>query len=234
MLGTLAFAHAASAQLTGTSMDIVQEFTGTFATTTTGPHTYGGSTNYPDPNFAGFSWQATSPAPTPPAGFDNSIFCDYALFALGDFAGTTTTITISGIDVDVATSSARVINSNGTEIGTGTSGGQQIQFQLNVDDILAGPTDTMTVAWDNESTCYPDCNQSGTLTIADFGCFQAAFGAGNMYADCNASGTLTIADFACFQSRFAAGDPYADCNASGSLTIADFACFQAAFAAGCP
>ncbi len=54
------------------------------------------------------------------------------------------------------------------------------------------------------------------------------------YADCNASGTLTIADFGCFQSRFAAGDPYADCNASGTLTIADFGCFQSAFAAGCP
>ncbi len=55
--------------------------------------------------------------------------------------------------------------------------------------------------------CYPDCNQSGTLTIADFGCFQAAFAAGNMYADCNASGTLTIADFGCFQAAFAAGCP---------------------------
>ncbi len=54
------------------------------------------------------------------------------------------------------------------------------------------------------------------------------------YPDCNASGTLTIADFGCFQSRFAAADPYVDCNQSGSLTIADFACFQAAFAAGCP
>ncbi len=55
--------------------------------------------------------------------------------------------------------------------------------------------------------CYPDCNQSGTLTIADFGCFQAAFAANNMYADCNNSGTLTIADFGCFQAAFAAGCP---------------------------
>jgi subtilisin-like proprotein convertase family protein len=55
--------------------------------------------------------------------------------------------------------------------------------------------------------CYPDCNQSTTLTIADFGCFQAAFGAGNMYADCNGSGTLTIADFGCFQAAFAEGCP---------------------------
>ncbi len=55
--------------------------------------------------------------------------------------------------------------------------------------------------------CYPDCNQSNTLTIADFGCFQAAFAAGNLYADCNNSGTLTIADFGCFQAAFAAGCP---------------------------
>ncbi len=57
------------------------------------------------------------------------------------------------------------------------------------------------------SVCYPDCNNSGTLTIADFGCFQAAFAAGNTYADCNNSGTLTIADFGCFQAAFAAGCP---------------------------
>ncbi len=54
------------------------------------------------------------------------------------------------------------------------------------------------------------------------------------YPDCNGSASLTIADFGCFQSKFAAGEPYADCNTSGTLTIADFACFQAAFAAGCP
>ncbi len=54
------------------------------------------------------------------------------------------------------------------------------------------------------------------------------------YPDCNGSNSLTIADFACFQAAFASGDPYADCNGSTTLTIADFACFQAAFAAGCP
>ncbi len=54
------------------------------------------------------------------------------------------------------------------------------------------------------------------------------------YPDCNASGNLTIADFICFQAKFVAGDPYADCNASTSLTIADFICFQGKFVAGCP
>ncbi len=54
------------------------------------------------------------------------------------------------------------------------------------------------------------------------------------YPDCNGVGGLTIADFGCFQTRFVAGDPYADCNGVGGLTIADFACFQTAFVAGCP
>ncbi len=54
------------------------------------------------------------------------------------------------------------------------------------------------------------------------------------YPDCNESGTLTVADFTCFQAKFVAADPYADCNASGTLTIADFTCFQAKFVAGCP
>ncbi len=54
------------------------------------------------------------------------------------------------------------------------------------------------------------------------------------YADCNGDGQTTIADFGCFQSEFAAGDPYADCNQSNTLTVADFGCFQSKFAAGCP
>ncbi len=61
----------------------------------------------------------------------------------------------------------------------------------------------------------------------------AAFGAA-CYPDCTGGGSLTIADFVCFQTRFVAGDPYADCNASGSLTVADFVCFQTRFMAGCP
>ncbi len=54
------------------------------------------------------------------------------------------------------------------------------------------------------------------------------------YADCNGVGGLTIADFGCFQTKFVAGDPYADCNGVGGLTIADFGCFQTAFVTGCP
>ncbi len=57
---------------------------------------------------------------------------------------------------------------------------------------------------------------------------------GACYPDCNGVGGLTIADFGCFQTRFVAGDPYADCNGVGGLTIADFACFQTKFVARCP
>ena len=74
-------------------------------------------------------------------------------------------------------------------------------------------------------------------TGGGFECLGGFWGvAGNpsCYPDCNASGSLTIADFGCFQAKFASQDPYADCNQTGTLTIADFGCFQAGFAAGCP
>ena len=57
---------------------------------------------------------------------------------------------------------------------------------------------------------------------------------GACYPDCNADGSLTVADFGCFQTRFVAGDPYADCNGDGVRTVADFGCFQTKFVAGCP
>jgi hypothetical protein len=56
-------------------------------------------------------------------------------------------------------------------------------------------------------SCYPDCNQSGTLTVADFGCFQTMFVIGDPYADCNGDGNHTVADFGCFQTKFVVGCP---------------------------
>ncbi len=53
------------------------------------------------------------------------------------------------------------------------------------------------------------------------------------YADCDESGTLNIDDFICFQTNFVLGDPSADCDASGSLNIDDFICFQTLFVLGC-
>jgi hypothetical protein len=63
-----------------------------------------------------------------------------------------------------------------------------------------------------------------TLSYVPVGC----------YPDCNGDGALTVADFGCFQTRFVAGDPYADCNGDGVRTVADFGCFQTRFVAGCP
>ncbi|MFM9996580.1 MAG: C-type lectin domain-containing protein [Phycisphaerales bacterium] len=57
------------------------------------------------------------------------------------------------------------------------------------------------------SSCYPDCNESGSLTVADFGCFQGKYVLGDLYADCNTSGTLTVADFGCFQGKYVLGCP---------------------------
>ncbi len=54
------------------------------------------------------------------------------------------------------------------------------------------------------------------------------------YADCNASGTLSVADFGCFQSRYVLGSPFADCTLDGVLSVADFGCFQTTFVLGCP
>lgn len=56
-------------------------------------------------------------------------------------------------------------------------------------------------------TCYPDCNQSASLTVADFGCFQTKFAGNDPYADCNADQLFTVADFGCFQTKFAQGCP---------------------------
>ncbi len=58
-------------------------------------------------------------------------------------------------------------------------------------------------------------------------------GTGACTADCDESGSLTIDDFICFQTLFAIADPTADCDASGDLSIDDFICFQTLFALGC-
>jgi hypothetical protein len=57
------------------------------------------------------------------------------------------------------------------------------------------------------SVCYADCNKDSALTVADFGCFQTQFVAGNCYTDCNNDNALTVADFGCFQTQFVSGCP---------------------------
>ncbi len=58
-----------------------------------------------------------------------------------------------------------------------------------------------------EAPCYPDCDGVNGLTVADFGCFQTKFVAGDPYADCDGVNGLTVADFGCFQTKFVAGCP---------------------------
>lgn len=54
------------------------------------------------------------------------------------------------------------------------------------------------------------------------------------YSDCDQSGSLDIDDFICFQMLYAAGDPGADCDSSGELEVSDFLCFHSTFGHNCP
>ncbi len=78
--------------------------------------------------------------------------------------------------------------------------------------------------------------QSAWTTLGNAGNFAfAVCGQPNdCEPDCDLSGTLTIADFGCFQTKFVLHDPYADCNNDLQFTIADFGCFQTKFVQGCP
>jgi hypothetical protein len=116
----------------------------------------------------------------------------------------------SGLNAAFTTHAGTWLDTGGDSVPDGT----QALFGVDPDVPIAVPPAAFLVDYIDgpgrviiADVCYPDCNGSGTLTISDFGCFQAAFSAGNMYADCNASGTLTIADFGCFQAAFAAGCP---------------------------
>lgn len=55
--------------------------------------------------------------------------------------------------------------------------------------------------------CYPDCDNDGALTLADFGCMTTNHAIRTPYADCDANGQWDLADFQCFQSQFALGCP---------------------------
>ncbi|MFM9994599.1 MAG: M12 family metallopeptidase [Phycisphaerales bacterium] len=78
-----------------------------------------------------------------------------------------------------------------------------------------------------DDPCTPDTGAGPP--VVDMGAYEHRF-----YPDCNASGSLTVADFGCFQTKYVLGDPYADCNADAGLSIADFGCFQNKYVVGCP
>ncbi|MFM9996197.1 MAG: hypothetical protein ACKVU4_10390 [Phycisphaerales bacterium] len=97
--------------------------------------------------------------------------------------------------------------------GVSTGGGFTVTGTIGQPDAggMAGaPYEVRGGFWGSPSgppPCYPDCNNSGNLTVADFGCFQGKYVLGDLYADCNASGTLTVADFGCFQGKYVIGCP---------------------------
>ncbi|MFM9996467.1 MAG: hypothetical protein ACKVU4_11785 [Phycisphaerales bacterium] len=57
------------------------------------------------------------------------------------------------------------------------------------------------------AACFPDCNEDGVLSVADFGCFQGRYVLGSQAADCNGDGQLSVGDFGCFQGKFVVGCP---------------------------
>ncbi len=110
--------------------------------------------------------------------------------------------------------------------------GTQDKFEFDDDVSPYGPPYASGAAPAGE--CY-DLTAGPTQCPTVLGPMMKFWGKGAAcYADCNGVGGLTIADFGCFQTKFVAGDPYADCNGVGGLTIADFGCFQTSFVAGCP
>ncbi len=114
---------------------------------------------------------------------------------------------------------------------TGENAGVWVKKEFKISDVLP-PSPQMQVRLIASDLGLDSVVEAGLddLQLRIVGCP----GTNPCYADCNGSGTLTIADFSCFQAAFAGADPYADCNESGTLTIADFGCFQSKFAEGCP
>ncbi|MFM9996371.1 MAG: hypothetical protein ACKVU4_11295 [Phycisphaerales bacterium] len=97
--------------------------------------------------------------------------------------------------------------------GTSTGGGFTLIGTIGQPDAGAATGGVLALAGGflggggGPPACYPDCNGSGTLSVADFGCFQGKYVLGDLYADCNGSGALSVADFGCFQGKYVLGCP---------------------------
>jgi hypothetical protein len=116
-----------------------------------------------------------------------------------DFGGNTFTLKVDGNTV-VNAVPANVLPNAGytdTDLWALGGGGDNTIFYDNF----------KTEVTDGGSPCYPDCDGDTLLTLADFGCFQTAFGLGQPYADCDGDTLLTLADFGCFQTAFGLGCP---------------------------
>lgn len=65
---------------------------------------------------------------------------------------------------------------------------------------------TYMAAWE-PSACPADFDGDGTLSVADFTAFRAAYLAGDMRADFSGNGTLDVPDFTAFRAAYLAGCP---------------------------
>ena len=104
---------------------------------------------------------------------------------------------------------------------TSTGGANQSSSTVNSTDLQADLAAPAGVNIPTMASCYADCNDDNTLTVADFGCFQSKFAAGDVSANCNGDvyvpnpGTapyvwapkLDVSDFGCFQTKFVVGCP---------------------------
>ncbi len=152
--------------------------------------------------------------PIPPVSLGSAFVVSVNIANTGDLDGHAVQATLSG--------GAVLSGPNPAILGT-IPDGQASPVQWTVEaPIVAGPF-VLTVNVASNSYGEAFTGQGGIQVMA-----------GGCYPDCTGEGTLSVADFACFQTKFVAGDPYANCNGQGGLTIADFACFQTAFVAGCP
>ena len=61
--------------------------------------------------------------------------------------------------------------------------------------------------WEVDSTCYADCDHSGTLNIFDYICFGNAYSANDPYADCDGNQLFNVFDYICFGNEYSAGCP---------------------------
>ncbi len=154
------------------------------------------------------SWQAHVPSQTFTSG-------SVEVFHIDDFIGATASLQAMFQGQVVASDSFQITQSNpGTALHK-TLSVSGVTFDRLRFIVTGGP---------------PGGDENGILAFFDNVKMESA----PCYPDCNVDGVLNIADFGCFQTKFVAGDPYADCNGVGGLTIADFGCFQTEFVMGCP
>jgi hypothetical protein len=151
------FSSTANASLVGTSFDATISHTGVaggVAGPAFVPHTYGGAPSIHSNQFFG-SFIIASPTVAP--GYSNAILVDFSLFNYSGFlGGNTGTITITGIDENVAAGSVAIFAGSvgmGLNIATGVnSTASSLTASWSPELIFtASPTtpDAMVVAWNS-------------------------------------------------------------------------------------